>query len=50
MHLLPRSGCALPRVRKRVARVAGLEPAAYRLGGGRSIHLSYTRSVTLQAV
>lgn len=26
-----------------VVRVAGLEPAAYRLGGGRSIRLSYTR-------
>ena len=26
-----------------MARVAGVEPAAYRLGGGRSIQLSYTR-------
>ncbi len=27
-----------------MARVAGVEPAAYRLGGDRSIQLSYTRT------
>ena len=30
--------------RKEVARVPGFEPGAYRLGGGRSIQLSYTRT------
>ncbi len=29
-----------------VVRVPGVEPEAYRLGGGRSILLSYTRKVS----
>ena len=33
-----------------MVRVPGLEPGTYRLGGDRSIHLSYTRSAEQYSV
>ena len=36
--------------RRRVVRVPGFEPGTYRLGGDRSIHLSYTREGEQQVV